>query len=136
EFFELELEHRNQFLTFDHRQTNGTEENPVRGQPRDVEPALEKGLGGSLCRKRLWERDGLLAGQLNLAATDAELPKLARILANFEDVAGMEMGLLHAFTHTSDFVSSISALRCSSVCVTRNTSSIVVWPALTLTHPS
>ena len=70
ELFELELDHRNQFVLLDNRQVNDAQEHLVGREPRDIQPALPEGLFSNIGRQRFARRRGLFMGEFDLVATD------------------------------------------------------------------
>src|SRR5664279_2017904 len=88
----------------------------------------------------------MLAVQRETAALGVELPEAIRVGRDLQDVAGMPVshvgkllrwcGQCHSLTYISVLVSPPSVSMCSSIWVTRKTSSMVVSPFLTLVQPS
>jgi hypothetical protein len=136
EFFELEFEHGVEFIGSALREVDDAEMDVIGGEPSEVEgrmpemaPAAAGEFGG----------DGLVDGEIEGGelrgdiGVEGELPQGTGIGALVEDVAGAPAVVMVAGRHGQD---SARAWRCSSVWVTRRTSSMVVRALRTLFQPS
>ena len=110
------------------------------GKPRDVEfiaqkraPIFRNEIGGD----RFADGELLFFRERERVAVGVEAPNCRPPGDVWRTFAECQRAIAWApFTQTSALVSSTSDSRCSSVWVTRSTSSMVVWPALTLFQPS
>src|SRR5262249_5993158 len=136
---ELELKHGDQFGKIALGHLQHPHENLVCREPGNVEPRLKERvpiLRHVASGQGLFGPTGVFAGKLDLHVLRLETPEVPPGGFRQEYIAGIGAGVLHVRVRNTVRVSSSMDFMCSSVWVTRMTSSRVVTPFLTFSQPS